>query len=148
MTGHGLKDQPSSEQVHISISQQTPYIPSCALCVKTCQHTGCPGQCCSGLSGLTNCLVYVCLSLTWINLAWLDYGLSVCYPIIFPEPRPLNPLLLGQTCRSHVCCSCVTEGWTGQYCFNEAGDICLLVAGLFKRVVWTAIYIRNIIVCL
>ncbi len=103
--------QPPSEQFHIFISQQTLYIPWCVLGVKTCQHTGWPGQYCCGLTGLTNCLVYVCLSAAWINLAWLDYGLSVCYPIIFPKPGPLNSLLLGQTSRSHVCCSCVTEGY-------------------------------------
>lgn len=98
--------------------------------MKTCQHTRWLGQCCSGLSGLTNCLVYVSLSASWINVAWLDYGQSVCYPITFSKPGPLNSLLPGQTCRSHVCCSCVTEGWPCQYCFSEAGDICLLVTGL------------------
>lgn len=120
----------SSEQFHISISELTLYIPWCVVDVKTCQHTGWPIQSCFGLTGLANCLVHVCLFASWINLAWLDCGLSVCCPIIFPEPGPLNSLLPGQTCRSHVCCSGVTEGWSGQYCFNEAQDISLLMASL------------------
>lgn len=85
---------------------------------------------CSGLSGFTNCVLYVCLSATWINVACLDCGLSVYSPIIFSKPGPLNSLLPGQTCWSHVCCSCVTESWPGQNCLNEASNIFLLVTGL------------------
>lgn len=112
----------------ISLSQY--HNPQCLLLVKACQHNGWPRQCCFGLSGHTNCLVYICLFATWINLAWLNCGLSVCWPIIFLEPGPLNSPLLGQTCRSRVGCSSVTEGWTGQCCFTEAQNICQPAAGL------------------
>lgn len=83
MTGCPLPQQ----KFHISISLQTLYIPWWVLDVKTCQHSGWPGQFCSGLTGLTNCLVYVCLSAGCINLepAWLA---PVCLlPNYFPRAR-------------------------------------------------------------
>lgn len=99
--------------------------PLVCLGVKTCQHTPWLGQWCSGLSGLTNCLVYVILSAAGINVAWPDCGQSVCNPIIFSKPRPLNPLVAVQTWRPHVSCCCVTEGWPGQYSPNEAPNVWL-----------------------
>lgn len=68
-----------------------PYTPMCVLGVRTCQCAPWLGQWCPGLSGLTNCLVYVILSATGINVAWLDCGQSVCNPIIFSKPRPFEP---------------------------------------------------------
>lgn len=116
-------------QVQISSSQLTPAIPWCVSCVITRQHTGRPGHCCSGLGGLANCLLYVCLSAPQINVAWLERGLSVDNPIIFSEPGPLNSLLPGQMWRSPVRCSRVTKGWPDQRCFNKASNVCLFVMG-------------------
>lgn len=93
------------------------------------QHTGRPGQCCSGLGGLANCFLYVCPSAPQINVAWLERGLSVDNPIIFSEPGPLNSLLPGQMWRSPVRCSRVTKGWPDQRCFNKASNVCLFVTG-------------------
>lgn len=114
---------------HLCLTADPTYPLVCCGCENMSTHW-LAGQCYSGLSGLTNCLVYVCLSATWTNLSWLDSGLSFCCPIIFPEPGPLNSLLLGQTCLSHVYCSCVIEGWPGQHCFYEDRDTYLLVSGV------------------
>lgn len=134
MSERSVRERPAPLRaaLHLAIPLQTPYIPRSVLGVRTCQHAGWPGQCCSGLTGLTNCLVYVCLSASWINLAWLDHGLSVCCPIIFPTPGPLNSPLPGQTCCSHVCCSCVTEGCPGQSCLCEAWG-CFPACGCSKH---------------
>lgn len=47
----------------------TPTIPRCVSGVITRQHAGQCGQCCPGLGGLANCLLYVCLSAPQINVA-------------------------------------------------------------------------------
>lgn len=67
--------------------------PLVCLGVKTCQHTPWLGQWCCGLSGLTNCLVYVILSAAGIMRPGLTVA-SLSATQLFSPSQDLWTLLL------------------------------------------------------